>query len=77
MSAQTGDITASAAKPDAIMENIDPEGDVIMVVGRDKREMRVNSVCLTLASKVFRAMLALQLERGSVSLQGLSAACDA
>jgi hypothetical protein len=39
------------------MKKIDAEGDVIMVVGSSKREMRVNSNCLRLASPVFRSML--------------------
>jgi hypothetical protein len=38
------------------MESIDPEGDLIMVVGVSEQEMRVNSNCLRLASPVFRSM---------------------
>ncbi|KAB5529047.1 hypothetical protein GE09DRAFT_1253334, partial [Coniochaeta sp. 2T2.1] len=50
------------------VNDIDPNGDVIMVVGPDKHEMRVSSNSLQLASKVFRAMLGPNWSEG----QGLS-----
>ncbi|KAB5531429.1 hypothetical protein GE09DRAFT_1228228 [Coniochaeta sp. 2T2.1] len=50
------------------VNDIDPNGDVVMVVGPDKHEMRVSSNSLQLASKVFRAMLGPNWSEG----QGLS-----
>lgn len=39
------------------VENIVPDGDVIMVVGAEKQAIRVSSHCLRYASMVFDAML--------------------
>lgn len=46
------------------IENVDPEGDVILVVGPDKRRMRVDSRCLRRASKVFAAMFSTRFAEG-------------
>ncbi|OIW22504.1 btb/poz-like protein [Coniochaeta ligniaria NRRL 30616] len=60
------DSDASGKSP--AIENIVPDGDVIMVLGPEKREMRVSSQSLRYASKVFDIMLGPNWGEG----QGLS-----
>ena len=46
---------------------IAPTGDIILVVGRGKTELRVHSVCMRTASEVFDAMLGPRFLEGQTS----------
>ena len=43
---------------------IDPDGDLVLVVGSEEMRLKVNSVVLRLASKVFRAMFSTTFKEG-------------
>ncbi|KAJ3958979.1 hypothetical protein N0V92_004406 [Colletotrichum tropicale] len=47
-----------------VVDNIAPDGDVIMVIGPKKKEFRLHSQILIAASKVFKAMLSPNFAEG-------------
>ncbi|KAJ0325996.1 hypothetical protein Brms1b_000213 [Colletotrichum noveboracense] len=56
---------ASTASDDASkIIDVAADGDIIMIVGPDKRKFRVHSVMLKSASKVFKAMLSPNFAEG-------------
>ena len=45
-------------------EDIDPHGDVILIVGQDKKRLRVSAMMLFAASPVFKALLGPHFREG-------------
>jgi hypothetical protein len=57
----------ASVKPSSIATTtmIDVDGDLVLVVGPDERRIVVSSKVLTLASKVFKAMLSRKFKEGT------------
>ena len=47
------------------VNDVDPDGDVVLVVGKEKLPIKVNLVILKRASKVFEVMFSMKFKEGN------------